>query len=251
MRQLNLAIDIRSDARISDFAGPGWASVIDAMRQLHAGLLDRCFIHGVADTGKTHLLSALCESYLDMGRTAIQVSLIELVDAPTEVLQALESFDLIALDDLDKIVGLPHWEEAIYHLINRSQQVQLVFVARSPATQLPIGLPDLQSRLAQAASFGLPAGENSEDRRALLSAVLKRNSWHFDPAITEHLIEYGPQRPGLMLKTLARFKPLFQAQRRKPSLALIRQTLAMIDQDTITLAEEDAALQAELFKESE
>ncbi len=233
MRQLNLAIDIRSDARISDFAGPGWATVIDAVRQLHAGLLNRCFIHGVADTGKTHLLSALCESYLDMGRTAIQVSLIELVDAPTDVLQALESFDLIALDDLDVIVGLPHWEEAIYHLINRSSDVQLVFVARSPATHLPIALPDLQSRLAQAASFGLPSGENSDDRRALLSAVLKRNSWHFDPAITEHLIEFGPQRPGLMLKTLAKFKPLFQVQRRKPSLALIRQTLAMIDQDSI------------------
>lgn len=233
MRQLNLAIDVRSDARISDFAGPGWASVIDAMRQLHVGLLTRCFIHGVADTGKTHLLSALCESYLDMGRTAIQVSLIELVHAPTEVLQALESFDLVALDDLDAIVGMPHWEEAIYHLINRSEQRQLVFVARSPATHLPIELPDLQSRLAQAASFGLPAGENVEDRRALLFAVLKRNGWHFDPVITEHLIEYGSHRPGLMLKTLAKLKPLFHAQRRKPSLALIRQTLAMIDQDLI------------------
>lgn len=233
MRQLNLAIDVRSDARISDFAGPGWASVIDAMRQLHVGLLSRCFIHGVADTGKTHLLSALCESYLDMGRTAIQVSLIELVNAPVEVLQALESFDLVALDDLDAIVGMPHWEEAIYHLINRSEQRQLVFVARSPATHLPIGLPDLQSRLAQAASFGLPAGENIEDRRALLSAVLKRNGWQFDPVITEHLIEHGSHRPGLMLKTLAKLKPLFEAQRRKPTVALIRQTLAMIDQDLI------------------
>ncbi|WP_410209101.1 DnaA regulatory inactivator Hda [Aquirhabdus sp.] len=233
MRQLNLAIDVRSDARISDFAGPGWASVIDATRQLHAGLLSRCFIHGVADTGKTHLLSAICESYLDVGRTAIQVSLIELVHAPTEVLQALESFDLVALDDLDAVVGMPHWEEAIYHLINRSEQRQLVFVARSPATHLPIGLPDLQSRLAQAASFGLPVGDNVDDRRALLFAVLKRNGWQFDPAITEHLIEHGSHRPGLMLKTLAKFKPLFQAQRRKPSLALIRQTMAMIDQDLI------------------
>jgi DnaA family protein len=170
---------------------------------------------------------------LDMGRTAIQVSLIELVNAPTEVLQALESFDLVALDDLDAIVGMPHWEEAIYHLINRSEQRQLVFVARSPATHLSIGLPDLQSRLAQAASFGLPAGENVEDRRALLFAVLKRNGWHFDPAITEHLIEHGSHRPGLMLKTLAKLKPLFHAQRRKPSMVLIRQTLAMIDQDLI------------------
>ncbi len=231
MRQLSLAIDVRSDARMSDFAGPGWAGVTDAMRQLHLGLLMRCFIHGLPDTGKSHLLSALCESYLDAGRTAIQVSLIELIHSPVEVLQALESFDLVALDDLDAIVGLPHWEEAIFHLINRSEHTQLVFVARSSATDLAIELPDLRSRLAQAASFCLPAGDNIDDRRALLFAVLKRNSWQFDPVITEHLIEHGSSRPGLMLKALTKLKPLFHAQRRKPNLAFIRQTLAFIDQD--------------------
>jgi len=234
MRQMSLAIDIRSDARISDFAGPGWAHVIDATRQLQMGLLSRCFIHGAADTGKTHLLSAICESYLEMGRSAIQVPLIELVHTSTEVLQSLESFDLIAIDDLDKIVGLPEWEEAIYHLINRSHdQSQLIFVARSPASLLPIVLPDLQSRLAQAPSFGLPIGDDIEDRRSLLNAVLKKNGWHFDPAITMHLIEHGSRKPGLMLKTLEKLKPLFEAQRRKPSSALIRQTLSMIDQDYI------------------
>jgi DnaA family protein len=62
---------------------------------------------------------------------------------------------------------------------------------------------------------------------------LNRNGWHFDPAITAHLIEHGSHRPGLMLKTLAKLKPLFHAQRRKPSMVLIRQTLAMIDQDLI------------------
>ena len=233
MRQLNLAIDERSDARMSDFAGPGWASVTDATRQLHLGLLTRCFIHGLPNTGKSHLLSALCESYLDVGRTAIQVSLIELIHSPVEVLQALESFDLIALDDLDAIVGLHHWEEAIFHLINRSEKKQLIFVARSSATDLAIDLPDLRSRLAQAASFCLPTGENIDDRRALLFAVLKRNSWHFDPVITEHLIECGSSRPGLMLKTLTKLTPLFHAQRRKPNSAFIRQTLAIIDQDLI------------------
>ena len=168
-----------------------------------------------------------------MGRTAIQVSLIELIHSPVEVLQALESFDLIALDDLDAIVGLHHWEEAIFHLINRSEKKQLIFVARSSATDLAIDLPDLRSRLAQAASFCLPTGENIDDRRALLFAVLKRNSWHFDPVITEHLIECGSSRPGLMLKTLTKLTPLFHAQRRKPNSAFIRQTLAIIDQDLI------------------
>ena len=99
MRQLSLSIDERPDARIGDFAGPSWISIIDAVRQLHAHLIARLYIHGPADSGKSHLLSAICESYQDMNCTAIQVSLLELLDAPTEALSALESFDLVALDD--------------------------------------------------------------------------------------------------------------------------------------------------------
>ena len=41
MRQLQLDIEPQLDARISDFSGPGWGHVIDAVRQLHAGLISR------------------------------------------------------------------------------------------------------------------------------------------------------------------------------------------------------------------
>ena len=41
MRQLQLDIEPQLDARISDFSGPGWGPVIDAIRQLHAGLMNR------------------------------------------------------------------------------------------------------------------------------------------------------------------------------------------------------------------
>ncbi|MBD0055901.1 DnaA regulatory inactivator Hda, partial [Acinetobacter baumannii] len=37
MRQLQLDIEPQLDARISDFSGPGWGHVVDAVRQLHAG----------------------------------------------------------------------------------------------------------------------------------------------------------------------------------------------------------------------
>ena len=41
MRQLQLDIEPQLDARISDFSGPGWGHVIDAVRQLHASLINR------------------------------------------------------------------------------------------------------------------------------------------------------------------------------------------------------------------
>ena len=44
MRQLQLDIEPQLDARISDFSGPGWGHVIDAVRQLHAGLISRFYV---------------------------------------------------------------------------------------------------------------------------------------------------------------------------------------------------------------
>lgn len=68
MRQLQLDIEPQLDARISDFSGPGWGHVIDAIRQLHAGLINRFYVYGGAGTGKSHLLSAICDSYLEVGK---------------------------------------------------------------------------------------------------------------------------------------------------------------------------------------
>lgn len=231
MRQLSLSIDERPDARIGDFAGPSWVSIIDAVRQLHAHLIERLYIHGPADSGKSHLLSAICESYQDMNCSAIQVSLLELLDAPTEALSALESFDLVALDDLEAIRGVPHWQEAIFHLINRSSlgEGQLIFASRLAPSELKLELPDLRSRLAQAAVFKVPSGDRLDDRRALLHAVMKRRGWQFDAQIVEHLLYHGPNEAGRMLKLLSHIEEMFQGQRRKPSASLIRQVFAIID----------------------
>ncbi len=132
MRQWQLDIEPRLDARSSEFSGRGWGPVIDAIRQLHAGLMNRFYVYGGAGSGKSHLLSAICDSYLDVGKTAIQVSLLELLDAPTEAITSLERFDLVALDDIEAISGVPHWQKAVFHLINYNNDEggQLVFSSR-------------------------------------------------------------------------------------------------------------------------
>lgn len=49
MRQLQLDIEPQLDARISDFSGPGWGHVVDAIRQLHTGLVNRFYVYGGAE----------------------------------------------------------------------------------------------------------------------------------------------------------------------------------------------------------
>ena len=52
MRQLQLDIEPQLDARISDFSGPGWGPVVDAIRQLHTGLVNRFYVMVVLELVK-------------------------------------------------------------------------------------------------------------------------------------------------------------------------------------------------------
>lgn len=232
MRQLQLNIEPQLDARISDFSGPGWGPVIDGVRQLHAGLINRFYLYGGAGTGKSHLLTAICDSYLEVGKSAIKVSLLELLDAPIEAITSLEMYDLVALDDIESISGVPHWQKAVFHLINNNNDGggQLVFSSRVAPIELKLELPDLQSRLTQAVSVKVPTGQSYADRYALLNSVLDRKGVHFDPQITDYLLLHGPTQTSTLLQTLEQLEKLLQGEKLKLSNATIKQIYALIDE---------------------
>jgi len=231
MRQLQLDIEPQLDARISDFSGPGWGHVIDAIRQLHAGLINRFYVYGGAGTGKSHLLSAICDSYLEVGKTAIQVSLLELLDAPTEAITSLDRYDLVALDDIEAISGVPHWQKAVFHLINYNNEGggQLVFSSRFAPIELKLELPDLQSRLTQV-STRVPNGSLYADRFALVSSVLDRRGIHLDQQIFDYLLSHGPHQTSVLLQTLEQIIQLLKGEKLKVSNANLRQIYALIDE---------------------
>ncbi|WP_111892125.1 DnaA regulatory inactivator Hda [Acinetobacter sp. MB5] len=232
MRQLQLDIEPQLDARISDFSGPSWGHVIDAIRQLHAGLVNRFYVYGGAGTGKSHLLSAICDSYCEIGKTAIQVSLLQLLDAPIEAITSLEQYDLVALDDIEAISGVKHWQKAVFHLINNSDQEgrQLVFSSRYAPIELKLELPDLQSRLTQAVSVKLPNGSLFADRQALVLSVLARRGVHLDQQIIDYLLLNGPHQASLLLQAVERLEKLLKGEKTKLSNATLRQIYALIDE---------------------
>lgn len=230
MRQLNLDIESHLDAQMSDFDGPGWTPIMDAVRQMHAGLLNRFYLYGAAGTGKSHLLTAICESYLDRELRAIKVSLLDLLDAPIDALASLEHYDLVALDDVETVGGVIQWQRAIFHLINYQSENggQLVCSSRVAPGELRFELPDLQSRLAQAVSLKTPDGQSVADRQALVYAVLRRRGLQFDDELTQFLIDEGPLKPSVLLKTIDQLTSLFHGEKRKISLSARRQIYALI-----------------------
>ena len=110
-----------------------------------------CFyLFGTSGVGKSHLLHASCSYAQNIGKSNFCISFSQLTELSIEVLDGLEHFDLICLDDIQLIAGDDNWQKAVFDLYNRitEQGNKLIISANDSVNNLAITLPDLISRLA-------------------------------------------------------------------------------------------------------
>lgn len=127
------------------------------------------YLWGAHNTGKSHLMQALCQQFTQQGKRVSYLPLQQLIDYSPEVFQGQEAMDVCCIDDLQLLQDKAHWQEALFDLINRMRenQRQLIFSANQPPTELPIALKDLSSRLQWGAVFKLLPLDDTEKCQAL------------------------------------------------------------------------------------
>jgi DnaA-homolog protein len=190
--------------------------------------LDFLYLAGDSGTGKTHLLIACAETVQQMGYRVIYLSLSELVKtAAPAALQAIEQADLLCLDDIDAIAGLPEWEEAVFHCFNRLHDAKgrlLVAAQQTPANS-SIQLPDLRSRLATGLVYQLVMMTDEQKQQALILQAQSRGLTITTEVAQYLLRHYGRDMPALMTVLQQLDKASLQAKR-KLTIPFIRQVLA-------------------------
>ena len=163
MTQMALPLRLADHAVFESYFPGENSAIVAALRELaEAGGGQGYWIWGPAASGKTHLLQATCER---AGDRAVYLPLRKLVAGGPEILDGLASRELICIDDIATIAGDPAWEQALFALCNEVLDANrsLVASATMSSRECPIGLPDLQSRLARLATFQLHA-LNDEQR---------------------------------------------------------------------------------------
>lgn len=234
--QLSLAhIDIKADASLQDFDAPSFAPIVAAAQELTEGKIRELYLFGNAGTGKSHLLSAIHRHALNTQKRAIFLSLKDIIDTDVQALAGLEMFHLIVIDDIDVAQGRRQWQEALFHLINRAreQKRQLVYSAKVAPSELGFELMDLVTRLSQALSFGLPDGSLSEDRRALLNAILRQKGWQLPDTIKDFMVSEGPHHAGDMTQVLSAIAPYFHYKSRRLPQKLIEEIKNHIREESL------------------
>jgi len=167
MSQLALPLQLADHAVFASYLDSGNETLVATLSGIAAGHYSHgCWLWGATATGKTHLLQAVCEA---AGDRAAYLPLTMLLEAGAGVLDGLASRELVCIDDIDQVFGRPEWEIALFDLCNQvfDSGSQLIASATATPRECPIGLADLQSRLARLPVFQIKALGEKERVSAL------------------------------------------------------------------------------------
>lgn len=219
-------IRARPDARLADFAGETYASIVAAGRAFVTSPHGLMYVHGHPGSGRSHFLAALCAEAEASGLQTVLLPLSEVVKESPEALAGLERADLVVLDDLQVIAGKKDWEEAIFHFFNRcrAERNRMILSADGTPSGLNIQLPDLVSRLSQASIWGLGVPDDAS-REALIVSAASRRGWVLELDVLHYLVVRAPREPEALLAFLESLDHRSLQESRKLTIPFVRESL--------------------------
>lgn len=202
-RQIPLAIVDAAPRRLQNFTRGGNGLVVD----IFAGLADsdqvkQVYLWGPPQSGKSHLLVALHNQYLESSRRSFYVSLSDNTLTPV-LLESLDNYDLIAIDDVNSVAGDAEWERSLFNLINFSRECggKILFGASSAPTADDWSLADLVSRFSWGPVLKLVALNENEIRDAMLASADQRGM-RMDKEAADFLLKRYRRDVGSLLAAI-------------------------------------------------
>jgi len=227
-RQLALNMRLRDDATLASFlSAPALEPLLTALRaQTTPAGEPLVFVHGSAGSGKSHLLQAACHL---LPAASCYLPLAELEALPGEdVLQGLESRQLVCLDDIDRVVGDNGWEMALFHFCNRARAAgcRLLLSAGTGPRHLPVALPDLQSRLGWGPVFLLPTPDD-ERKQAILQYRAGCRGLAMPAEVSRFLVSRAPRGLSGLMALLETLDIRSLAEQRALTVPFVKQVLGL------------------------
>ena len=181
------------------------------------------FLHGVAGSGRSHLLQAACCFVSEKERPSIYVPAGE-PDISGEFISQLDPESTVCIDDLDQVVGDVHWEEALLEVHERllSSNGRLLLAALQPPRALGLTLPDLATRLAAGGVYRIrPLTERELPRAMQLRA--RRRGLELPDEVVEYLLRRVPRNSEAIFDLLDRVDEAAFAKKRRLTVPFIRE----------------------------
>ncbi|NYZ63661.1 DnaA regulatory inactivator Hda [Luteimonas deserti] len=225
--QLPLALRYPPDQRLDTFVTADPA-VLAQLRDVALGGPRRAlYVAGGAGTGKTHLAIALCAEAERLGRRAAYLPVRAALGRLADAAQAVHGADLIAVDGVELLAGHRGEEIALFDLHNRAHDAgrSVLYTGAGWPDALDLQLPDLRSRLAQAARIALPLLDDA-GRHELLRLRAIRRGLQVDAATIDWLLRRADRDLPALTALLDRLDRASLASQRRLTVPFVRQVLA-------------------------
>ena len=145
MRQIPLDVSLSEYMTFETFyLGPN-KSVVDSLRDEKNQLI---WLAGLEGFGTTHLLHAFLNSHEHENKKVLYLPMSESQDFTPDILDNLAQYDLVAIDDIENIIGDMTWEEQLlkFYEDSYSTRNKILITANDTPKGLNFLLPDLSSR---------------------------------------------------------------------------------------------------------
>lgn len=221
--QLTLPLGVSSSSSFDAFyPGEANAAAFNALTDFCVGKLDeqQLFFWGGNGTGKTHLLSAACQSFSHRGYQAAFIT--GELASQDFALQGLESFDLLCVDDIHLLNNAA--EETMFHCVNRCREsaTRLIFSANSPVDDIELSLRDLKTRLQWGTVFQLHALNDEELPNAVLK-LFEQKSLQVENDVVDYVLRRFPRNMTSLRQLVDKLDQASLQEQRRVTIPLVRQ----------------------------
>ena len=144
------------------------------------------------------------------------------------MLNGLEAMSVIAIDDVDKVIGDSKWELALFHLINavKDKKGCLVLGAKTPPNLLAVDLNDLRSRLVSAVTVRTDLLTDQEKLQALQRRAQFRG-YALDDDVAQFLLVRVKRNMRSLMEALEQIELETLIHQRKVTIPLVKKTLGL------------------------
>ena len=187
--------------------------------------LGRLVLHGPPGCGKSHLLQVWREA---SGAQELPLEALRSEGLDAWVAQGTP----LALDGADRVSGLPEAERALFHLINLAaeRKVRLLLVGQEAPARWPVGLADLQSRLAGTASIAIAPPDDAL-MAGLLVKLFSDRQTPLDPEAVAYLVARMERSFSAARELVRELDRLALAERKRVTVPIARRVLAALGQE--------------------
>ena len=187
---------------------------------------DDLLIFGTKDSGKTYLLQALCNYFSNQGKSSFYLPMKQAKELSVDILESLESMELVCIDGIESIVGNKVWEIGLFNLINRSlnSENRLIFTSSKNIDVMNFELKDLDSRLRKIQSHELYALADDEILSAL-KHIANLRSIELGSKEAQYLLTYANRNISDLVQILESLDQLSMEMKRKITIPLIKEVI--------------------------